>query len=121
MDDGEPVNKPYRARGVSFVLAQKLPSPSNIAMKKMKWSKAEKDTYEAIYNAALVCERHQLMGYRDMSYDGEQPATDTLLFQCFSDSKTGMAWGDDDDLFFYVPKKALAKGDFSKVTSCCGE
>src|SRR5205807_1135058 len=49
MDDGKAVNKAYRARGVSFTLANKLPSPSNVAMKTMKWKDGERETYEEIY------------------------------------------------------------------------
>jgi hypothetical protein len=119
--DGTPKRKAYTARGVSFTAAAKLPSSSHPAVKKLRWKSADEDAYHAVFAAAMDGERHQLLGYRDREYDSEQPATTALLFQCFSDAKTGMGWGDDDQLYFYIPAKALAAGDFGKAFTYCGE
>jgi uncharacterized protein YwqG len=119
--DGAPVRKAYTARGVSFAAGRKLPSPSNPVCKKVKWTSDEESAYVAIYEAASEFSQHQLLGFRDRTYDGEQKATTALLFQCFSDGALDMEWGDSDHVYFYIPEKALAEADFSKVFAYAGD
>lgn len=90
-------------------------------LKKQKWGDGEKAVYEAICNAAMASNHHQLLGWRDLSYDGELSPRDALLFQCASDHRAKMEWGDLDQLYFSISRAALAKGDFSRISVGCGE
>lgn len=121
MASGELLDHSYPACAVTFEPARRLVHPSNQLLKKMKWADGEKGVYEDLCNAAMGSDRHQLLGFRDLSYDGEQSPRDVLLFQCDSDHRAKMEWGDLDQLYFSVSRAALARRDFSRVTVCCGE
>jgi hypothetical protein len=121
MAAGELLAHGHAACAVAFEPARRLVHPSNQILKQAKWGPGEKDMYADICNAAMESDRHQVLGWRDLSYDGEQSPADALLFQCFSDDRADMEWGDVDQLYFYVPRAALSKGEFTRVAVCCGE
>lgn len=121
MASGELLDHGHPACAVEFEPARRLVHPSNQVLKKLKWGEGEKGVYEELCNAAMASDHHQLLGWRDLSYDGEQSPRDALLFQCASDHRAKMEWGDLDQLYFYVSRAALAKGEFSRVAVCCGE
>lgn len=121
MAAGELLDHGYPACALTLEPARRLVHPSNQLLTKMKWADGEKGVYEAVCNAAMASDRHQLLGFRDLSYDGEQSPRDVLLFQCCSDHRAKMEWGDLDQLYFSISRAALAKGDFSRITVCCGE
>jgi hypothetical protein len=110
--------QPFAACLVEWVRVAKLPAPSNQQVKKAL-TPAELKRYEKI--ALDVLAENQLLGWRDRTYDGEQPPDVELLLQLTSDEPAGMEWGDSDALDFYSPRAALLKGDFSKVFPYCGD
>lgn len=116
--DGEPTRQAYEERGVSFTVAHKLPSPSNPAAGPLELEGQDELVYHELVAAGMQA-RHQLLGFRDREYDSEQEASTLLLFQCAS--LGDMTWGDDDELYFYIPEEALAAGAFGQVFPYCGD
>ncbi len=113
--NGELVNVSYPARGLTFEAARKVPSVSNPRVTRLKLDKATEDFVYRLYSATSRWSQHQLLGYRDRDYDGEQSATTALLLQLYSDPRVEMCWGDVDHLYFYIPEKALAARAFGKA------
>ena len=75
---------------------------------------SELKRYAKIEPAAPV--ENQLLGWaRSQSPEVE------LLLQLTSDPQAGMEWGDGDVLELYSSRSALLKGDFTKVSSYCGD
>jgi uncharacterized protein YwqG len=81
-------------------------------------NKAEQDRYGDL--TLHSDERNHLLGYRDQGYD-ETPADVRVLLQITSDDQAVMEWGDVETLSFLIPKKDLARGDFSKVYPHVGD
>ena len=79
----------------------------------------EQERYDAIW--ATVDPTHQLLGPRDCRWEAERDPDDVLLYQCVSDPHPDAAWGDNDDLYFYIPAKALRQRDFNAAFVHCGE
>lgn len=71
--------------------------------------------------------RHRAFGWPDTSYaspvtrrDADGPAIH--LLQLAEDAELGWGWGDAGTLYFTIPPKALAEGDFSQAGAemrCC--
>ena len=54
MVDGEEEKAAYQPRGLTFSIANKLPSPSNAVFKKnVRWKAGEEETYETLYEATV--------------------------------------------------------------------
>ncbi len=110
--------QPFASCLVEWVRIAKLPAPSNQQVTRAL-SAAERERYEKVERDVLA--ENQLLGWRDRSWDGEQPTDVELLLQLTSDDQAGMEWGDGDALDFYSPRAALQKGDFTKVFPYCGD
>jgi hypothetical protein len=109
----------YQACTVKLHPTLSLPSPTNPhAAKVLKGAKLE--TYESdVYDAQTPLPR--VFGFRDHGYDAEEPGSAQMLLQLPGDTQTDMEFGDVEVLSFLVDKKALAKGDFSKVWPKIGD
>lgn len=116
---GRPARQHYAACALTLVPTLTLPSPSHPVVDE-NLSDAEKEAFE---NAAKISHPHvnQLLGYRDHGYDAENPSSACLLLRVTSDAQADMSFGDEDPVDFYVPKKALAKGEFTKVYPYVGD
>lgn len=110
--------RPFAACLVEWVRVLKLPAVSNQQVA-AALTPAERQRYGKL--TLDFFPENQLLGWRDRSWDGEQPASVDLLLQVTSDAQAGMEWGDCDDLDFYSPRDALAAGDFSQVFPYCGD
>ena len=66
-------------------------------------------------------EHHQLLGYRDQSYEAEQSIDTLLLLQLVSDDHSEMQWGDVETLYFHMTRQALDAHDFRSVSAHIGE
>lgn len=74
-----------------------------------------------------TADSHCAFGWPDTSYatwatsrDADGPAIH--LLQLAADAELGWGWGDAGTMYFTIPKKAYAAGDFGKVTAnsiCC--
>lgn len=110
--------RPFASCLVQWVRVLKLPSPTNQQVKQAL-TETELERYAKIELAPVP--ENQLLGWRDRSYDAEQPPDVELLLQLTSDDQAGMEWGDADALDFYSPRAALQAADFSKVFPYCGD
>ncbi|MCS6798913.1 MAG: YwqG family protein [Myxococcota bacterium] len=109
----------YPPCALELVPAVKLPAPSHPIVTQ-RLSKPEQKRYEEqVWTQAD--EGHQLLGYRDRSWDAEQPLDVLLLYQSITDRETGTNWGEADHLYFYVPSDALAAHEFGRVFTYYGD
>jgi hypothetical protein len=97
----------------------KLPAPSHPVVTQ-RLSKQDQKRYEDGVWAPSE-EGHQLLGYRDRSWDAEQPRDVLLLYQSISHRETGTGWGDADHLYFYMSTDALASHEFSRAFTYYGD
>lgn len=110
--------RPFASCLVEWVRVLKLPAVSNQQVAAALTAE-ERQRYGKL--TVPFHPENQLLGWRDRSWDGEQPPSVDLLLQLTSDGQAEMEWGDADDLDFYSPRDALAAGDFSQVFPYCGD
>lgn len=122
--DGKKTRRPFGTRGLAATVVRKLPNPDARELRAKLPDDVRARYSQRVFEPAMASEeggRHQLLGVRDRSYPGDQPASMTLLLQCVTEPSLGLHWGDDDAITFFAPRAALAKADFSKVRLTYGD